>query len=82
MPYLWIGDAGSAVAKDGNSGSLSRSGNISMARHCSEARCAVAADIKSVGDEVEIDEMMGRGEAKLHQWDKALSAGEKLGVFS
>jgi hypothetical protein len=53
-----------------------------MPRHRSDAQFPIAVDVRSLGDEVEIDEMTRSREAKLHQRDKALSAGKKLGFFS
>ncbi len=53
-----------------------------MARHRAQAQHAIAADVGSSRNEVEIDEMPRRGETKLHQRDEALAAGQKLGLVA
>ena len=82
VAYLRIGNSGGAIVENGNSCRVGRSGDLGVARHRAEAKRAVAANVGSFRNEVEIDQMARRGETKLHQRNEALPAGQKLGVVA
>ena len=79
---LRIGDAGSAVAKDGNSRGFRRGGDLRVPCHGADAQSPVAANVGGFGNEVEIDQMTRGRKTKLHQRDEALAAGEELSVVA
>lgn len=82
MSHLRIGNAGGAIAKDGNSFRQCRVGDVGMAGHGAQIERTVAANVGCFGNEVEVDEVPRRGQTQFHQRNETLPAGQELSVLA